>query len=80
MITLPGLQEVGEYKLGDQKLTVILRSDIESDIAVKPDLALGQSSVKATQTPYRLADFWRYLALLMLGLLAFEWWFYARKS
>ncbi len=80
VITFPGLAEAGDYKLGDQKLTVNLRSDIESDIAVKPDVVLGQSTVKATQTPYRLADFWRYLALLALGFLVFEWWFYARKS
>ncbi|MEI7576445.1 MAG: BatA and WFA domain-containing protein [Armatimonadota bacterium] len=80
VITLPGLQEAGQYSLGDKKLTVNLRSDIESDIAVKPDLVLGQSPVKTTQTPYRLADIWRFLALAALGLLAFEWWFYARKS
>jgi hypothetical protein len=80
VITLSGLQDAGEYKLGDQRLTVNLRSDIESDIALKPDLVLGQSPVKTTQTPYRLADIWRYLALLALGFLAFEWWFYARKS
>jgi hypothetical protein len=57
-----------------------LRSDTESDIAPKTDISFGQATVKATQTPYRLADFWRMLALLALAVLAFEWWFYARKS
>jgi hypothetical protein len=82
--TLSGLDRAGDYKLeygGEQKdLTVNLRSDIESDIAVKPDLVLGSKSVKATQTPTRLQDLWRYLAVLALGFLAFEWWLYARKS
>lgn len=80
VITLAGLQMAGEYQVGKQKLSVNLRSDVESDISVKPDLVLGKSAVKSTQTPYRLADVWRYIALVALGFLAFEWWFYARKS
>jgi hypothetical protein len=80
LVTVSGLPDAGEYKLGDQRLTVNLRSDTESDIAPKTDISFGQATVKATQTPYRLADFWRMLALLALAVLAFEWWFYARKS
>jgi hypothetical protein len=80
LVTVSGLPDAGEYKLGDQRLTVNLRSDTESDIAPKTDISFGQATVKATQTPYRLADFWRVLALLALAVLTFEWWFYARKS
>jgi hypothetical protein len=80
LVTVSGLPDAGEYKLGDQRLTVNLRSETESDIAPKTDISFGQATVKATQTPYRLADFWRMLALLALAVLTFEWWFYARKS
>ena len=57
-----------------------LRSDIESDIAVKPDLTLGGGKVKAIQAPFRLQDYWRTIVLIVLAILAFEWWVYARKS
>ena len=57
-----------------------LRSDTESNIAAKPDLVLGGGKVKAIQTPFRLQDYWRIFVMLCLGLLAFEWWVYSRKS
>lgn len=57
-----------------------LRSDTESDIAVKPDLTLGGGKVKAIQAPFRLQDYWRTIVLIVLAILAFEWWVYARKS
>ncbi len=59
---------------------VSLRSDIESNIATKPDLVLGTGKVKAIQTPFRLQDYWRIFVMLCLGFLAFEWWVYSRKS
>ena len=59
---------------------VSLRSDIESNIATKPDLVLGSGKVKAIQTPFRLQDYWRIFVMLCLGFLAFEWWVYSRKS
>ncbi len=79
-VAITGLTQAGQYRLGKNRLWVNLRSDIESNIAAKPDLELGRSPVKSTQTPTRLQDLWRYVALLVVGLLAFEWWLYARKS
>ena len=57
-----------------------LRSDTESNIAVKPDLVLGGGKVKAIQSPFRLQDYWRTFILVCLAVLGLEWWVYARKS
>ena len=57
-----------------------LRSDVESNIATKPDLVLGGGTVKAIQSPFRLQDYWRLFVMLCLGFLAFEWLVYSRKS
>lgn len=74
----------GKYvaKVNGKETTVFanLRSDTESNIAVKPDLVLGAGTVKAIQTPFRLQDYWRIFVMICLGLLAFEWWVYSRKS
>lgn len=74
----------GKYvaTVGGKKKDVFanLRSDIESDIAVKPDLNLGGGKVKAIQSPFRLQDYWRIFVMICLGILALEWWVYARKS
>lgn len=78
------ISEAGKYsaKVDGKSRTVYanLRSDIESDIAVKPDLVLGGGKVKAVQTPFRLQDYWRWFVLLGLAVLGLEWWVYARKS
>lgn len=59
---------------------VSLRSEVESNIATKPDLTLASGKVKAVQTPFRLQDYWRIFVAICLCILAFEWWVYARKS
>jgi Ca-activated chloride channel family protein len=74
----------GKYlaSINGKKVNVFacLRSDIESNIATKPDLVLGGGKVKAIQTPFRLQDYWRMFVMFCLMLLALEWWVYSRKS
>jgi Ca-activated chloride channel homolog len=75
---------VGDYELTvggkTSRVYAALRSAVESDIAPRPDLVLGSGKVKAVQTPFRLQEYWRLVVLICLGLLAFEWCFFARKS
>jgi hypothetical protein len=78
------VRTVGRHtlKTADRQLSVYasLRSDRESDIAPVKNISLGGGEVKANPSPTRFADFWRPLALLALFVLAFEWWFFARRS
>ncbi len=78
------VRQVGrhELKLGERTKTVYsyLRSDRESEVDPVDNVVLGGGEVKATTAPARFADFWRPLALLMLLVLAGEWWLFARRS
>lgn len=77
-------KRIGQYTLtiGDKKRTIFasLRSERESAIAPAKDVSLGGGQVKATETPFRYADFWRPLVLVGLLVLGAEWWLFARRS
>lgn len=57
-----------------------LRSEEESRILPRDEVALGRSQVAGVSTTDRLADVWKTLALLALLVLALEWWAFARRS
>lgn len=84
MVTIRSMNNIGSYELQEenrkQQVDVIQKSETESNIATKRELSLGQRKVEATQTPFRLQDFWKPVLLFCLLLLCFEWWYFARKS
>lgn len=84
MVTVRSLDRVGLYELreekGRQQVEVILKSETESNIAPKKEISLGGGKVVATQTPFRLQDFWKPILVFCLFVLCFEWWYFARKS
>jgi hypothetical protein len=62
-----------------QQFSVNLFDAMESDLRVR-DLNINDTTVKATVglIPIR-RDLWKWLVLLALGLLAFEWYVYNRR-
>jgi len=84
VITVREHRRVGAYTLeaDGHKRTIYasLRSDRASNIRPEKNLDLGGGVVKASRTPSRFADFWRPLVVVMLFVLAGEWWLFARKS
>ncbi len=74
------LKRIGLYKIGTQPAYVTLRSDIESNIDPADRILVGGKPLAASGSILRLADFWRYLGLLALLILAGEWWLFARRS
>lgn len=83
-LTVKGLDRVGVYTVGHGKgakrLFVGLRSDAESNIAPRAVVQLGGEQVARLASPVRFADFWRPILLLLLAILAVEWWLYGRLS
>jgi Ca-activated chloride channel homolog len=84
MISVRNLDTTGNYEIREQnfrqQVDVILKSETESNIAPKRELSLGQRNVAATQTPFRLQDFWKPILMMCIILLSFEWWYFVRKS
>ena len=57
----------------------LLDSD-ESDIRSRESLQLGEyGTVEATAQVSADKEAWRWIAILWLGFLLFEWWFYHRR-
>lgn len=76
---------VGDYTLvgGSVKtpIAVNLLSETESDVVPRAQLEFSQGSVPArTRASLVLAETWRPLVLLALVVLAFEWWWFVRRS
>jgi Ca-activated chloride channel homolog len=76
---------VGAYEIGGtadrpQQVFAVLASENESNIAPSDVVLLGGEAVAAKGESVRLADYWRPLLLLGLLVLAFEWWYFARRS
>jgi len=58
----------------------LLNSD-ESDIRTRESLQLGEyGTVEATVQVSADKEAWRWIAMLCLGFLLFEWWFYHRRT
>jgi len=58
----------------------LLDSD-ESDIRSRESLQLGEyGTVEATVQVSADKEAWRWIAMLCLGFLLFEWWFYHRRT
>ncbi|WP_168566232.1 vWA domain-containing protein [Crateriforma spongiae] len=52
----------------------------ESRIAAKPEIELGYRSVEAADnTVQQRQEYWRIALLVMLGLLAVEWWYFGKR-
>lgn len=83
-VTVKGLDRVGVYTVGSGKgqkrLLAGLRSDSESNIEPRSTVQLGGEQVARLASPVRFADFWRPILLLLLVILAVEWWLYGRLS
>ncbi len=75
----PGLYKWGS---GDSQKFVQanLRSERESATTPVATVEVSGSQVAANQRLDRFADLWKPLALLVLAILALEWWVYARRS
>jgi hypothetical protein len=77
--------EPGNYQVDDNGRMVDLFAvnlfDIrESNLAVAPAVELGYEEVEATSGGVEdRKEYWRWLLLGMLGLLATEWWVYSRR-
>ena len=51
----------------------------ESDIAAAANIDLGYEEVENAASVERRREYWRLILLLMLALLGFEWWLYAKR-
>lgn len=84
LASVRSIDRTGVYRLtaGGETRTVLagLRSEIESNTRPAERLSLGGGQVAASKAPTRLGDFWRPLVLLVLAVLAVEWWVFVRKS
>lgn len=72
-----------QIKSGDRiadLFAVNLFDTTESTLAVAPDVELGYEAVAATEASVeKRNEYWRWLLIGMLGILATEWWVYARR-
>lgn len=72
-----------QIKSGDRiadLFAVNLFDTTESTLAVAPDVELGYEAVAATEASVeKRNEYWRWLLIAMLGILATEWWVYARR-
>ena len=51
----------------------------ESDIAAAANLDLGYEEITDASGVERRQEYWRWVLLAMLALIALEWWLYARR-
>jgi hypothetical protein len=83
-LVVRSVQRVGPHRLelggGEKRIFAYLRSERESDIVPEPKIDMGGGTVQATAAPARFGDFWRPIALLVLLILAGEWWLFVRRS
>jgi len=63
-----------------KQIAVNLLSEAESDVHPRATLDLSGRAIASRGTLLTLAELWRPLALLALGILAAEWWLFARRS
>lgn len=74
----------GAYKVsaGDKLVelfSINLFGRLESDVRTKPEFELGYDIVGADDAIERRVEYWRWILMAMLGLLAVEWWLYNRR-
>lgn len=84
-LVLRDLDVHGRYRLEvpgakPRVLVAQLRSEVESDLAPQEGLRLGSENVAAVRSPARFADLWRPIVLVLLLVLAAEWWLFSRRS
>ncbi|MCU0316463.1 MAG: VWA domain-containing protein [Fimbriimonadaceae bacterium] len=82
-VTLQGIDRIGEYLIrgGDQEKRLIVTSAVtEKGIAPNSRLDLATGTARAVESPTRFTDLWRPFIFLVLVVLSFEWWLFARKS
>ncbi|SMP58530.1 von Willebrand factor type A domain-containing protein [Neorhodopirellula lusitana] len=83
-------QELGNYQLvrktdGEaapvvDRFAINLFDTRESNLATKPDIELGYETVEATETGIETRrEYWRLLLVVVLAILAIEWWVYTRR-
>lgn len=75
-----GVPLAGVYQGGSQRVFASLRDKGESAIAPQENLDLGAVGAQGRSAVQRLADIWKPLVLLVLAVLAAEWWLFARRS
>jgi hypothetical protein len=79
-----GLDRVGDYEVswqgGKRRIYVQMRSESESQIEPEKEVRLGGDPVQGTAPVERLSDMWKPLALMMLLVLAGEWFLFMRRS
>ena len=77
--------EPGNYNVSnDEQLVDLYAVNLfdpgESDLAVAPAVELGYEEVAATEGGVEdRREYWRWLLIGMLGLIATEWWIYSRR-
>ncbi|MCZ7637336.1 MAG: hypothetical protein M5U12_15665 [Verrucomicrobia bacterium] len=84
-IVFGGTQQRGVYQIGagTNQFTVCvnLLDAAETDTTPRTELQLGQyARVEAAAAQIGHRELWRWLALLALGVLLFEWWFYHQRT
>ncbi|TWT68299.1 vWA domain-containing protein [Crateriforma conspicua] len=70
--------------LGDDRVLSLFSINLfdrtESRIAAKPEIELGYRAVEAVDnTVQQRQEYWRIALLVMLGLLAVEWWYFGKR-
>ena len=82
--TIRSADQTGTYVVSGPKfhkeIAVNLLDEAESDVAPRPTLDLSGRAVAAHGSLLTLAETWRPLVLLVLLVLAGEWWFFVRRS
>jgi hypothetical protein len=79
-------EQSGEYRFrypdGTEEVRwVNLLDGSESSIAPRDTLAFGEEKIEAQATVRpQSREVWTWFALLALGVLVIEWWFYTRQS
>jgi hypothetical protein len=79
---LSGVYEVSNSSTNevDQLFAVNLLDRLESDLAVRPELKLGYNEIaRGVATEQARSDYWTWLVLLALMIIAIEWYIYNRR-
>jgi len=87
LATIRAATQTGDYALIGKNvkttITANLLNEAESDVTPQASLDIAGGTVKAATKGVAslvLADTWKPIALVLLALLAFEWWYFVRKS
>jgi hypothetical protein len=85
VVEIVDTETLGNYRVeADQKLADLFAVNLfdprESDLGAAPSVELGYEAVDAaTGGIHNRREYWRLLLIVMLALLAAEWWLYAKR-